>query len=324
MEKDTKDNNQVVVFIDDGLELNINFDYENETVWLTQAQLSELFESSSDNISLHLKNIYGEGELSESLTTEDFSVVRIEGSREVKRTIKHYNLDAVLSVGYRVKSIKATQFRKWANTILSSYLKKGYVINSSKVKIPNLTEITEILDNYRKFDGDLHLSGNELLEFMIAYNRSLTLLDDYDHQSFELPNGSKDVYRIEYNECLDIVMRSKFTGKNDNFGKERDKSFDSSISTIYQTYDGKELYPTLEQKAAMLLYLVTKNHSFIDGNKRIASTVFLYFLDRNDSLFMNGRKRISDETLATLTILIAASNPKDKDIIINLILAILN
>ena len=253
MEKDTKDNNQVVVFIDDGLELNINFDYENETVWLTQAQLSELFESSSDNISLHLKNIYGEGELSESLTTEDFSVVRIEGSREVKRTIKHYNLDAVLSVGYRVKSIKATQFRKWANTILSSYLKKGYVINSSKVKIPNLTEITEILDNYRKFDGDLHLSGNELLEFMIAYNRSLTLLDDYDHQSFELPNGSKDVYRIEYKECLDIVKRSKFTGKNDNFGKERDKSFDSSISTIYQTYDGKELYPTLEQKAAMLL-----------------------------------------------------------------------
>ena len=324
MEKDTKDNNQVVVFIDDGLELNINFDYENETVWLTQAQLSELFESSSDNISLHLKNIYGEGELSESLTTEDFSVVRIEGSREVKRTIKHYNLDAVLSVGYRVKSIKATQFRKWANTILSSYLKKGYVINSSKVKIPNLTEITEILDNYRKFDGDLHLSGNELLEFMIAYNRSLTLLDDYDHQSFELPNGSKDVYRIEYNECLDIVMRSKFTGKNDNFGKERDKSFDSSISTIYQTYDGKELYPTLEQKAAMLLYLVTKNHSFIDGNKRIASTVFLYFLDRNKSLFVDGRKRISDETLATLTILIAASNPKDKDIIINLILAILN
>ena len=277
MEKDTKDNNQVVVFIDDGLELNINFDYENETVWLTQAQLSELFESSSDNISLHLKNIYGEGELSESFTTEDFSVVRIEGSREVKRTIKHYNLDAVLSVGYRVKSIKATQFRKWANTILSSYLKKGYVINSSKVKIPNLTEITEILDNYRKFDGDLHLSGNELLEFMIAYNRSLTLLDDYDHQSFELPNGSKDVYRIEYKECLDIVKRSKFTGKNDNFGKERDKSFDSSISTIYQTYDGKELYPTLEQKAAMLLYLVTKNHSFIDGNKRIASTVFSIF-----------------------------------------------
>ena len=324
MEKDTKDNNQVVVFIDDGLELNINFDYENETVWLTQAQLSELFESSSDNISLHLKNIYGEGELSESLTTEDFSVVRTEGSREVKRTIKHYNLDAVLSVGYRVKSIKATQFRKWANTILSSYLKKGYVINSSKVKIPNLTEITEILDNYRKFDGDLHLSGNELLEFMIAYNRSLSLLDDYDHQSFELPNGSKDVYKIEYNECLDIVKRSKFTGKNDNFGKERDKSFDSSISTIYQTYDGKELYPTLEQKAATLLYLVTKNHSFIDGNKRIASTVFLYFLDRNDSLFVNGRKRISDETLATLTILIAASNPKDKDIIINLILAILN
>ena len=251
--------------------------FNSAGAYYTMNGAKELFESSSDNISLHLKNIYGEGELSESLTTEDFSVVRIEGSREVKRIIKHYNLDAVLSVGYRVKSIKATQFRKWANTILSSYLKKGYVINSSKVKIPNLTEITEILDNYRKFDGDLHLSGNELLEFMIAYNRSYSLLDDYDHQSFELPNGSKDIYRIEYIECLDIVRWSKFTGKNDNFGKERDKSFDSSISTIYQTYDGKELYPTLEQKAAMLLYLVTKNHSFIDGNKRIASTVFLTF-----------------------------------------------
>lgn len=285
--------------------------------------MAQLFETSTDNISLHLLNIFEEGELDEDATTEDFSVVRLEGSREVKRKIKHYNLDAVLSVGYRVKSKKATQFRKWANNVLREYLFKGYVINTSKIEVPNLKEITQLLDSYRKMDGLLPLSGNDLLEFMIAYNQGLTMLDDYDHQSFKLPEGIKDTYRIEYQECIDIIKRSQFIGKNDNFGKERDKSFDSSISTIYQTFDGSELYPTLEQKAATLLYLVTKNHSFIDGNKRIASTVFLYFLDRNKSLFINGHKRISDETLAILTILIAASNPIDKEIIINLILAIL-
>jgi prophage maintenance system killer protein len=316
--------NNIVLFTENGFELNVNFDYEKETVWLTQLQMSELFETTSENIIMHLKNIYFEQEIEENRTTKDFLVVRLEGSRKVKRNIKHYNLDAILSVGYRIKSKKATQFRKWTNNILSEYLKKGYVINKNRIIIPNLIEITEILDNYRRFDGDLHLSGNELLEFMIAYNRGLKMLDDYDHQTFKLSDGVKDTYRIEYNECIDIINRSKFNGKNDNFGKERDQSFNSSISTIYQTFDGEELYPTLEKKAAMLLYLVTKNHSFIDGNKRIASTVFLYFLDRNNSLFINSKKRISDETLATLSILIAASNPNDKGIIINLILAILN
>jgi len=321
--KSKVEKNNIVIFINDGNDLDVNFDFRNETVWMTQSQMSQLFETTTDNISLHLLNIFEEGDLNEFSTTEDFSVVRLEGSREVKRKIKHYNLDAVLSVGYRVKSRKATQFRKWANKVLREYLLKGYVINTSKIIVPNLSEITQMLDDYRRMDGLLPLSGNDVLEFMIAYNKALTMLDEYDHQNFKLPEGVKDTYRIEYIECLDIIRKSKFTGKNDNFGKERDKSFDSSISTIYQTFDGKELYPTLEKKAAMLLYLVTKNHSFIDGNKRIASTIFLYFMDRNQSLFINEMKRISDETLATLTILIAASNPKDKDIIINLILAIL-
>lgn len=319
MENSTQNNdNNEVVFSEDGLELRVNFDSERETFWLSQKQMSELFETDQSVISRHINSAFREKELERTTSMQKMH------KSKASRPEMLYNLDVVISVGYRVHSNRGVRFRKWANGVLKDFLLKGYVINQNRLSIPNLTEITEILDNYRKFDGDLHLSGNELLEFMIAYNRSLTLLDNYDHQSFELSNGSKDVYKIEYKECLDIVMRSKFTGKNDNFGKERDKSFDSSISTIYQTYDGKELYPTLEQKAAMLLYLVTKNHSFIDGNKRIASTVFLYFLDRNKNLFVDGRKRISDETLATLTILIAASNPKDKDIIINLILAILN
>ena len=318
-------NNILVKFnSEDGHEsLDVNFDPAHETVWLTQAQIADLFETSIDNVSLHLRNIYDDCELDEFSTTENFSVVRDEGSRKVRRQIKHYNLDAILSIGYRVKSKQATKFRKWVNGILSDYLKKGYIINPSKIKIPNLAEITQILDVYRQFDGDLPLSGNDVLQFLIAYNRGLSILDDYDHRTFKTPEGILDTYRINYAECIDIIQRSKFSGKSDNFAKERDQSFNSSISTVYQTFDGKELYPTLELKAAHLLYLVTKNHSFIDGNKRIASTIFLYFLDRNNALFITGKKRISDETLAALTILIAASDPKDKELLINLILVIL-
>lgn len=309
---------------EDGHEsLDVNFDPAHETVWLTQVQIADLFETSVDNVGLHLRNIFDDAELDESSTTEDFSVVRNEGIRKIKRQIKHYNLDAILSVGYRVKSKQATKFRKWVNGVLSDYLKKGYIINQTKIKIPNLSEITQMLDTYRQFDGDLPLSGNDVLQFLIAYNKGLSILDDYDHRTFEAPVGIHDTYQINYSECMDIIHRSKFSGKSDNFAKERDQSFNSSISTIYQTFDGKELYPTLESKAANLLYLITKNHSFIDGNKRIASTIFLYFLDRNKALFILGNKRINDETLAALAILIAASDPKDKELLINLILVIL-
>jgi prophage maintenance system killer protein len=323
--KEPVKNNILVRFNgEDGHEsLDVNFDPAHETVWLTQSQIANLFETSIDNVGLHLRNIFDESELNEFSTTKDFSVVRNEGTRKVKRQIKHYNLDAILSVGYRVKSKQATKFRKWANGVLSEYLKEGYIINQFKIKIPNLREITQMLDTYRQFDGDLPLSGNDVLQFLIAYNRGLTILDDYDHRTFRTPEGIRDTYRINYTECMDIIHRSKFSGKSDNFARERDQSFDSSISTIYQTFDGKELYPTLESKAASLLYLITKNHSFIDGNKRIASTIFLYFLDRNKALFIFGEKRINDETLAALTILIAASDPKDKELLVNLILVIL-
>jgi prophage maintenance system killer protein/prophage antirepressor-like protein len=318
-------NNILVGFKDEsGHEiLDVNFDPAQETVWLTQAQIADLFETTIENVVMHLQNIVKENEIDGKATTKVFLVVRNEGTRKVKRQIKHFNLDAILSVGYRVKSKQATKFRKWVNGILSEYLKKGYIINQSKIRIPNLNEVTQMLDTYRQFDGDLPLSGNDVLQFLIAYNRGLTILDDYDHRTFRTPEGIRDTYRINYTECMDIIHRSKFSGKSDNFARERDQSFDSSISTIYQTFDGKELYPTLESKAASLLYLITKNHSFIDGNKRIASTIFLYFLDRNKALFIFGEKRINDETLAALTILIAASDPKDKELLVNLILVIL-
>jgi prophage maintenance system killer protein len=257
---------------------------------LTQAQIANLFDTTIENVVMHLQNIVKENEIDEKATTKVFLVVRNEGTRKVKRQIKHFNLDAILSVGYRVKSKQATKFRKWVNGILSEYLKKGYIINQSKIRIPNLNEVTQMLDTYRQFDGDLPLSGNDVLQFLIAYNRGLTILDDYDHRTFRTPEGIRDTYRINYSECMDIIHQSKFSGKSDNFARERDQSFDSSISTIYQTFDGKELYPALESKAANLLYLITKNHSFIDGNKRIASTIFLFFLDRNKALFIFGKR----------------------------------
>jgi hypothetical protein len=229
---------------EDGHEsLDVNFDPAHETVWLTQVQIADLFETSVDNVGLHLKNIFDDAELDESSTTEDFSVVRNEGIRKIKRQIKHYNLDAILSVGYRVKSKQATKFRKWVNSVLSEYLKKGYIINQTKIKIPNLSEITQMLDTYRQFDGNLPLNGNDALQFLIAYNKGLSILDDYDHRTFEAPEGIHDTYQINYSECMDIIHRSKFSGKSDNFAKERDQTFNSSISTIYQTFDGKELYP---------------------------------------------------------------------------------
>lgn len=248
MEKSDKEmNREIIVFVDENIELDVDFDFENETFWLSQKQMSELFETDQSVISRHINKAFKDKELDKKTSMQKMH--RTKASRPEML----YNLDVVISVGYRVHSNRGVTFRKWANKVLKEYLLKGYVINTSKFKIPNFNEITQLLDSYRKIDGLLPLSGNDLLEFMIAYNRGLTMLDDYDHQSFKIPEGVKDTYRIEYNECIDIIKRSKFTGKNDNFGKERDESFDSSISTIYQTFDGTELYPTLEQKAATLL-----------------------------------------------------------------------
>jgi len=307
----------VIIFRDNDVEIEVNVSPQEETVWLSQKQIAELFNKERSVISRHILNVFRDGELDEST-----SVQKMHRS-DAYRPEMQYNLDVVISVGYRVHSNKGVAFRKWANKVLKDYLIKGYAINEKRMRIPNLVEITTLLNAYRQIDGDLSLSGNDVLQFLIAYNRGLSILDDFDHRTFRAPEGIKDTYLINYSECIDIIHRSKFSGKSDNFARERDQSFNSSISTIYQTFDGRELYPTLELKAANLLYLITKNHSFIDGNKRIASTIFLYFLDRNKALFISGNKRINDETLAALTILIAASDPKDKELLINLILVIL-
>jgi prophage maintenance system killer protein/transcriptional regulator CtsR len=313
-------------------ETEIEVKLHDETVWLSQKQMSELFDKDSDTIGLHLKNIYKSGELQEAATTEESSVVQIEGKRKVKRNIRIYNLDAIISVGYRVNSKRGTQFRIWANKVLKEYLVKGFSINEKRLKsqTEKLLElqrtvkiIGSVLDQ-KRLTGD---EGEALLKLISDYAYALDLLDQYDYQKLEIPESKrKEAFRLSYDEAKGIIKKVKSVyDTTELFGKEKDQSFESSISTIYQTHDGRDLYPSIEEKAAHLLYFITKNHSFVDGNKRIAAFVFLYFLDRNGILLdSNGRKVIDDNALVALTILIAVSDPEEKNTLIKVIVNLLS
>lgn len=305
---------------------------ENDTVWLSQKQMAQLFDKDSDTISLHIKNIYYSGELDETSTTEESSVVQQEGKRKVKRRIKLYNLDAIISVGYRVNSKRGIQFRIWANKILKEYLVKGFSINQKRLvqqneQLKELQETVKILGNVL---GHKSLSNDEsigLLEIISDYAYALDILDQYDYQRLGIRDTSgKERYQLSYYEAIEqILIAKKVYGSSDLFGHEKDQSFQSSIGTIYQTFDGEELYPSVEEKAANLLYLVTKNHSFSDGNKRIAAFLFLYFLERNGILFdEGGNKRIADNALVALTLMIAVSNPEEKDTMTKVVVNLIN
>ena len=306
----------IILFNDENISLEVNFDKENDTVWLSQKQLADLFDVTTDNIGLHIKKIISSGELDES-TTEEYSVVQLEGQRKVKRKIKFDNLDMIISVGYRVNSKKGILFRKWASNILKNYLVEGYVVNEKRLsyleKQINLISIASRLDERLISD-----EGNKILETIINYNKALSLLDDYDHQVLSKPDGTLGCYKITYDECRKIIDSMKF--ESTIFGVEKDESFNSSINAIYQSAFGEDVYKSIEEKAANLLYFITKNHSFIDGNKRIAASIFLYFLDKNSLLYINGNKRLSDAALVAITILIAESKPEEKEIIIDLIM----
>lgn len=316
---------------DDG-QTNIDVKFDNETVWLSQKQMAQLFEKDSDTIGLHLKKIYQSGELKELLTTEDSSVVQQEGKRQVKRKIKLYNLDAIISVGYRVNSKRGIQFRIWASRIIKEYLLKGFVIDNKRLiqqnnQLKELQATVKILGNSLKFNK---LTDNEslgLLNIITQYAYALDVLDKYDYQSLEINNTSgKELYQLTYNEAMaQIRLAKKFHGNSDLFGNEKDDSFKSSLATIYQTFGGTDLYPSIEEKAAHLLYFITKNHSFSDGNKRIAAFLFLYFLERNGVLFDDNRsKRIADNTLVALTLMIAVSKPEEKETMIKVIVNLIN
>lgn len=302
---------ELITFKDGTLELNVPVSWEQETVWLTRSQMAELFDRDVKTIGKHINNALKE-ELDHS-TVAIFAKVQMEGGREVERNIEHYNLDMIISVGYRVKSTRGVQFRKWANSVLKQYILQGYAVNSNR--IAQLGEVIQIMKRTQNA-----LDSKQVLNVIQKYSKALELLDSYDHQNMERPKGNTATYELTYEECMDVVSQMRFGAESDLFGKEKDDSFKGSIGNIYQSFSGQELYPTLEEKAAHLLYFVTKNHSFLDGNKRIAATMFLYFLDKNGVLFNDDEKLIDDHTLVALTIMIAESKPEEKEMMITVIM----
>lgn len=289
---------------------------EKETLWLNQKQMSELFDKDSDTIGLHLRNIFKEGELEEQATTEEFSVVQTEGQRQVRRKIRFYNLDAIISVGYRVSSIRGTQFRIWATKVLREHIVQGYTVNQSR-----LSELHQAVKLIADTAERRDLSGDEakaLLAVVGDYSKALGLLDDYDHQRVAKPvTRGKVTCPLGYAEALHIVeqLRGEF-GESAVFGVEKDKGFDAALGAIMQTADGEEVYPSLEEKAANLLYLLVKNHAFVDGNKRIAAAIFLWFLSQNDGLECAG---LPQSTLVAMTLMIAESSPQEKEILVSMV-----
>lgn len=287
---------------------------ENETVWLSAEQMGLLFGRDSKTIRKHINNtlneeLHGEVVVSKFATTTQHGA--ISGKTQVHE-VNYYNLDVIISVGYRVKSKQGVMFRRWANTVLKEYLLKGYAVNQKRLQ--DLGQVVKLLKRTKS-----SLDASQVLSVVENYGKALELLDSYDHQTLARPKGDEPTYVLTYEECRQVIDQMTFSEKSEVFGKEKDDSFRGSIGDIYQTFDGIELYPSLQVKAANLLYFVTKNHSFWDGNKRIAATMFLYFLDRNGALYKDGEKTIDDATLVALTIMIAESRPEEKEIMVDVI-----
>ncbi len=311
---------------------SIEVKLENETVWLNLNQIANLFKRDKSVISRHIGNVYKENELERIPTVAKFATVQKEGKRKIEREIEYFNLDVIISVGYRVKSRRGTQFRIWANQLLREYLIKGFVINQEKLKAQNkrlleLKKTVKILSNVvlnKKLSND---ESQGLLKIISDYSYALDILDKYDYQTLAIENTSgKEVYQLTYEEAIkQIEITKNVYGNSDLFGREKDKSFRSSLATIYQTFNELDLYPSIEEKAANLLYFVVKNHSFVDGNKRIAAFLFLYFLEKNGLLRTDlGEKRIADNALVALTLMIGISKPADKDTMTKVIVNLIN
>lgn len=323
-------NEKIVIYQTNDGETSIDVRLEGETVWLSQSQLSELFNTDRTSILRHIKNIYKTEELDESTTCAFFAQVREEGSRVVTRQIPYYNLDMIISVGYRVNSKRGTQFRIWANKVLKNYLVKGYAINDkiTQKKYKELSQLVHILGRTINSQPELSNSENQnLINVVTDYTYALDTLDRYDYQELKIERTtSENKFYATYENAMETIhnLRKKFGGSW-LFGNEKDDSFKSSIGQIYQTFDGIDLYPSVEEKAAMLLYLVTKNHSFSDGNKRIAATLFLWFMQNNSILYKSdGSKRISNGALVALTLMIAESRPEEKDVMVKVVVNLIN
>lgn len=306
--------NEIILFENQGVKLNVNV--KDETVWLNTEQMAELFDRDYKTIRKHINNALKE-ELDNS-TIANFATVQTEGTRKVKRHIEYYNLDMIISVGYRVKSQNGIIFRKWATKVLKDYLIKGYAVNQKRLEY--LEKTVKLIDIAGRIDDINATDAKEIIKTINNYSSALDLLDDYDHRTLTKPNGTKNNQIITYEECKEVIGKLKFGETSDLFALERNAGLKEIIGTIYQTFGGKDLYPSIEEKAANLLYLVTKNHVFIDGNKRIAATLFIYFLNYYNILYKDDKKVIDNNTLVAITLLVAESNPKEKSILIDLIM----
>ena len=286
--------NEIVLFETKDKSVTLPVTLKEETVWLTQAQMTSLFAVDRTVITRHVNNVFKENELDEKSNVQFLHIANSD------KPVKFYSLDVIISVGYRVKSKRGVEFRKWANAVLKQYILKGYAINNNRIK-----QLGEVIRIMKRTENEL--DSKQVLSVIEKYNTALNLLDSYDHQNMKRPKGNEATYVLNYEECKAAIDSMCFGHESDLFGREKDDSFKGSIGNIYQSFAGQDVYESLEEKAANLLYFVTKNHSFFDGNKRIAATMFLYFLDKNNALFVDGRKMIEDATLVALTIMIAES-----------------
>ncbi len=322
--------NDILLYLAEDGETRLEVQLEHETVLLTQKQMAELFERDTDTVGLHIRNLYKEGELLREATTEESSVVQAEGDRKVRRKVQFYNLDVIISVGYRVKSKRGTQFRQWATKVLRDHLVKGYTLNEQRLReqsekllaLRNTVALLEKTISHQQVGLD---EAKGLLRVITDYAYALTTLDRYDHGTLAIHGTSGPaVFALDYAEAIALVqaMKGDFDGL---FGLEKDQGFKSAIGAIYQTFDGKNVYPSIEEKSANLLYFIVKNHAFTDGNKRIAAAIFIYFLAGNGILYRaDGSKRLADNALVALTLLIAESRPEEKDTIVKVIVNLIN
>ena len=299
--------NEIIIFETEDHQIKLEVNVESETVWLSANQMALLFERDEKTIRKHINNVFSESEVDKINNTQK---MRVEG---VKQLVPFYTLDVIISVGYRVKSKRGVEFRRWANSVLKQYILKGYAVNDNRIK-----QLGEVIRIMKRTENEL--DSKQMLSVIEKYSNALDLLDSYDHQNMTRPKGSEATYVLQYEECMEVIQSMRFGDESDLFGKEKDDSFKGSIGNIYQSFGGVDIYESLEEKAANLLYFVTKNHSFFDGNKRIAATMFLYFLDKNNALFVDGKKKIEDSTLVALTIMIAESRPEEKEMMISVIM----
>ena len=307
--------NEIIIFENQDVKLEVNM--KDETVWLTQDQMSKLFNKAKSTINEHIKNIYRDEELIENETMAKFG-----NSEFSDKPTNYYNLDMIISVGYRVNSRQGIEFRKWATNVLKDYMLKGYAVNQKRLEY--LEKTIKLIDIAGRID--VKLNGDEAQEIIRVinnYSNALHLLDDYDHKTLVKPKGTNSDEKINYADCMNIVNKLRFNSDSNLFALERDKGLESIIGNIYGSFEGQDVYPSIEEKSANFLYLITKNHTFIDGNKRIAATLFIYFLEFYNILYKDGRQVIDNNTLVAVTLLIAQSNPKEKDILIDLVMKFL-